>query len=176
MIANVIWLYYVPFEIFQRAFPLFVIFVILCEAGILTAARVPWRRSLSCSIVANLASYVLGYLLVAMVRGTLLPANSPETFNLQSHLWRGFFIAFVLSVLIEVLVYSWMIRGHRFRRLLLLSTAEPSQLLPGHRCELGSLWMSLGRCACFPLDLPHRSKQATRMPLQPSPTKNKPKS
>ena len=123
MIANVIWLYYVPFEIFQRAFPLFVIFVILCEAGILTAARVPWRRSLSCSIVANLASYVLGYLLVAMVRGTLLPANSPETFNLQSHLWRGFFIAFVLSVLIEVLVYSWMIRGHGFRRLLLLSTA-----------------------------------------------------
>lgn len=122
MIANVIWLYTVPFAIFQRAFPLFVIFVILCEAGILSAARVPWRRSLICSTIANILSYVAGFLLVVMARGTLLPDDS-STFMLQSHLWRGIFIAFVLSVVIEALVYRWIIREYRFRRLLLLAFA-----------------------------------------------------
>ena len=34
--------------------------------------------------------------------------------------------------------------------------------------------MSLGRCGCFLLDLPHRSNQATRIPIQPIPMKNKP--
>lgn len=34
MIANVIRLYYFPFEIFQRAFPFFVIFVIFCNVQV----------------------------------------------------------------------------------------------------------------------------------------------
>ena len=123
MLANVIWLYYVPFAIFERAFPLFVIFVISCEAAILTAARVPWRRSLICSLLANGLSYGLGFSLVVLFKGTLLPADSPETFVLQSHLWRGFFIAFVLSVAIEALVYHWMIRGRGFKQLLPLAVA-----------------------------------------------------
>ena len=122
MIANVIWLYHVPFAIFQLAFPFFVIFVILCEAAILTAGRIPWRRSLVCSVVANIASYVAGFLLVGMNRGVLLP-DSRETFTLQSHLWLGFAIAFVLSVLIEALIYRWLIRPHEFRRLWLLAFA-----------------------------------------------------
>ena len=122
MIANVIWLYSVPFGIFQLAFPLFGIFVILCEAGILSAARVPGRRSLICSTFANILSYAVGFLLVMMARGTLLPDDS-STFMLQSHLWRGILIAFILSVLIEALVYRWIIRDYSFRILLLLAVA-----------------------------------------------------
>jgi hypothetical protein len=122
MIANVIWLYDVPFAIFQRAFPFFVIFVILCEAAILTAGRIPLRRSLVCSIAANVSSYVVGFLLVSLSRGTLLPRSS-ESFMLQSHLWRGFVIAFILSVLTEGLVYRWMIRDCRFRKIILLVLA-----------------------------------------------------
>lgn len=122
MIANVIWLYSFPFAIFQRAFPLFVIFVILCEAGIISAARVPGRRSLICSTIANLLSYAVGFLLVIMARGSLLPDDS-STFMLQSHLWRGIIIAFILSVFIEALVYRWIIRDYGFRRLLLLAVA-----------------------------------------------------
>jgi hypothetical protein len=122
MIANVIWLYSVPFAIFQRAFPLFVIFVILCEAGIISAARVPGRRSLICSTIANLLSYAVGFLLVMTARGSLLPDDS-STFMLQSHLWRGIIIAFILSVFIEALVYRWIIRDYSFRRLLLLAVA-----------------------------------------------------
>ena len=122
MIANVIWLYSFPFAIFQRAFPLFAIFVILFEAGILSAARVPGRRSLICSTIANILSYVVGFLLVMMARGTLLPDDS-STFMLQSHLWRGILIAFILSVFIEALVYRWMVRNYSFQRLLLLAVA-----------------------------------------------------
>jgi hypothetical protein len=122
MIANVFWLYSVPFAIFQRAFPLLVSFVVLCEAGIISATRVPGRRSLICSTIANILSYVVGFLLVMMARGTLLPDDS-STFMLQSHLWRGIFIAFILSVFIESLVYRWMIRDFSFRRLLLLAFA-----------------------------------------------------
>ena len=122
MIANVIWLYSVPFAIFQRAFPLFVIFVILCEAGIISAARVPGRRSLICSTIANILSYAVGFLLVMTARGSLLPDDS-STFMLQSHLWRGILIAFILSVFIEALVYRWIIRDYSFRRLLLLAVA-----------------------------------------------------
>lgn len=122
MIANVIWLYSVPFAIFQRAFPLFVIFVILCEAGIISAARVPGRRSLICSTIAYFLSYAVGFLLVMTSRGSLLPGDS-STFMLQSHLWRGILIAFILSIFIEALVYRWIIRDYSFRRLLLLAVA-----------------------------------------------------
>ena len=122
MIANVIWLYSVPFAIFQRAFPLFVIFVILCEAGIISAARVPGRRSLICSTIANFISYAVAFLLVMTARGSLLPDDS-STFMLQSHLWRGILIAFILSIFIETLVYRWMVRDYSFLRLLLLAVA-----------------------------------------------------
>ncbi len=122
MIANVFWLYSVPFAILQRAFPLLVIFVILCEAGIISAARVPGRRSLICSIIANIISYIFGFLLVMMARGSLLPDDS-STFMLQSHLWRGILIAFILSVFIEALVYRLMIQDLSLQRLFLLALA-----------------------------------------------------
>jgi hypothetical protein len=122
MIANVIWLYSFPFAIFQRWFPLLVIFVIVGEAAILTAGRIPWKRSLICSLVGNVASYVAGFLLVGMSRGVFLP-DGRETFTLQSHLWLGFAIAYVLSVVVEAPIYRWLIRPQDFRRLLLLAFA-----------------------------------------------------
>ena len=90
-----------PFAIFQRAFPVFVIVVVLGEAAILTAGRIPWRQSLACSLVANISSYIVGFLIVGMSRGGAWLPGGPETFRLQSHLWFGFTIAFVPSVVID---------------------------------------------------------------------------
>ncbi len=73
MLANVIWLYYWPFSLFQRAFPIVAVLVVAVEAGILVAARVPWRRSLVGSFLANAASNLLGIFLVSLFRGSILP-------------------------------------------------------------------------------------------------------
>ena len=123
MLANVIWLYYWPFYLFgTHRFPLVALIVVLLEAAVLFAARVSWQRSLISSLVANAVSYFVGLLLVSALRGsTLLPDASPETFIEQSHLWRGFIIAYVLTVPIEALLYRAIIRSQRLPRLLMLA-------------------------------------------------------
>lgn len=106
ILANALWLYYMPYRLLVVWFPLMVVVTVLGEAWILGRVVGSWKKCVGISIAANIASWLIGQLGVSALRGSVLPDEFPESFYTTKHLLAGFGVAFLMSVVIEAIVWK----------------------------------------------------------------------
>lgn len=117
ILANVIWVYYLPYFILTGFFPLVAVATVLLEAWLMGRGLRAWKKCLWISLLANLSSWLLGWLFVAASRGIVLPDRPPATYFDLQHLLAAFGVAYLLSAGIELFFWKAAFRRLSWKRM-----------------------------------------------------------